>query len=90
MLVLSATWRNDHMRKLIDSERFKRLLRRTIRFLCKLAPISPTCKLDCSILEKIERILFGIPSDERPIYDDEKGLTNTTAPQKATGPVAKQ
>ena len=68
MLVLSATWRNPYLRKLIDQERFEFLLGRTIIFLRKLSPISPTCKLDCSILEKIQRVLFGTPPAEKPPY----------------------
>ncbi|KAM0714710.1 hypothetical protein Q7P37_009759 [Cladosporium fusiforme] len=71
MLVLSVTWRTEYMRKLIDPERFQRLLKRTIRFLRRLSPISPTCQLDCSILEKIQRVLFGIPPDIKPTYDSE-------------------
>lgn len=72
MLVLSATWRTEYLRKLIDQDRFQRLLGRTIGFLRKLSPISPTCQLDCSILEKIQRVLFGIPADEKPMYHGEK------------------
>lgn len=77
MLVLSATWRIPYMRKLIDQERFQNLLSRTIGFLRKLSPISPTCQLDCSILEKIQRVLFGIPPDEKPMYHGEKEFTNS-------------
>jgi hypothetical protein len=72
MLVLSATWRTHYLRKLIDQERFQTLLSRTIGFLRKLSAMSPTCQLDCSILEKIQRVLFGIPPDEKPIYHGEK------------------
>ncbi len=72
MLVLSATWRTEYLRKLIDPDRFQRLLSRTIGFLRRLAPISPTCQLDCSILEKIQRVLFGIPPEEKPMYHGEK------------------
>jgi hypothetical protein len=61
MLVLSATWRTAYLRKLIDQERFQTLLDRTICFLRKLSAISPTCQLDCSILEKVQRVLFGTP-----------------------------
>ena len=70
MLVLSATWRNPYLRKLIDQERFEFLLGRTIIFLRKLSPISPTCKLECSILEKIQRVLFGTPPAEKPVYSE--------------------
>jgi hypothetical protein len=68
MLVLSTTWRNPYLRKLIDPKRFEFLLERTICFLRKLSAISPTCELDCSILEKIQRVLFGIPPAEMPMY----------------------
>jgi hypothetical protein len=77
MLVLSATWRTHYLRKLIDQERFEFLLGRTISFLRKLSPISPTCQLDCSILEKIQRVLFGIPPEEKPMYHGEKEFTNS-------------
>ena len=59
MLVLSATWRTHYLRTLIDQDRFQVLLGRTIGFLRKLSAISPTCQVDCSILEKIQRTLFG-------------------------------
>jgi hypothetical protein len=72
MLVLSATWRTHYLRKLIDQERFQTLLSRTIDFLRKLSAISPTCQLDCSILENIQRVLFGIPPDEKPMHHDNK------------------
>jgi hypothetical protein len=65
MLVLSATWNTHYLRKLIDQDRFQVLLGRTIRFLRKLSSISPTCNLDCSILEKIQRVLFEVPADGR-------------------------
>jgi hypothetical protein len=68
MLVLSATWHIPYLRKLIDQERFEFLLGRTIIFLRKLSPISPTCQLDCSTLEKIQRVLFGNPPAELPMY----------------------
>jgi hypothetical protein len=70
MLVLSATWRTHYLRKLIDQERFETLLGRTISFLRKLSPISPTCQLDCSILEKIQRVLFGTPPAEKPVHSE--------------------
>ena len=77
MLVLSATWRTHYLRKLIDQEGFETLRGRTISFLRKLSPISPTCQLDCSILEKIQRVLFGIPPEEKPMYHGEKEFTNS-------------
>jgi hypothetical protein len=57
MLVLSAIWRTEHLRKLVNPDAFRRLLSRTISFLHRLSPISPTCQLDCSILEKIQRVI---------------------------------
>jgi hypothetical protein len=79
MLVLSATWRTHYLRKLIDPERFQPLLTRTIGFLRKLSAISPTCQLDCSILEKIQRVLFGIPADEKPMYTAKRNSTTLSA-----------
>ena len=70
MLVLSAAWHTPHLRTLIDQERFKFLLGPTIIFLRKLSPISPTCQLDCSILEKIQRVLFGTPPAEKPVHSE--------------------
>lgn len=79
MLVLAAVWRNKYMRQLVDKTPglFQSRLSRTIGFLRKLSSISPTCKLDCSILEKIQRVLFGIPADEKPMYHGEKEFTNS-------------
>jgi hypothetical protein len=79
MLVLSATWRTHYLRRLIDQERFQTLLSRTIGFLRKLSAISPTCQLDCSVLEKIQRILFGIPPDEKPIQHGEKVSSSSSS-----------
>lgn len=69
MLVLSATWRTHFLRKLIDQDRFQALLDRTICFLSKLSSISPTCRDDCKILEKIRLFLFGGPLDQKLIVD---------------------
>ena len=69
MLVLSATWRTHFLRKLIDQDRFQALLDRTIGFLSKLSSISPTCRDDCKILEKIRLFLFGGPLDQKLIVD---------------------
>jgi len=71
MLVLSATYYNRWLSKLVDPDRFRKLLERTIGFLRRLGPISPTCKIDCSILEKIHRHLFGVPQDEKYLYRNE-------------------
>jgi len=80
MLVLSATWRTPYLRKLIDQERFQYLLGRTIGFLRKLCAISPTCQLDCSILEKIQRVLFEIPPEVKPMYHSAKEVTDSFSP----------
>jgi len=80
MLVLSATWRTPYLRKLIDQERFQHLLGRTIGFLRKLSAISPTCQLDCSILEKIQRVLFEIPPEVKPMYQSAKKVTDSFSP----------
>ncbi|KAK5119423.1 hypothetical protein LTR85_007523 [Meristemomyces frigidus] len=71
MLVLSATFYNRYLNKLVPPERFQGLLERTISFLRRLAPISPTCNIDCSILEKIHRQLFGLPQDVKHFYRNE-------------------
>lgn len=71
MLVLSATYYNNYLKKLVPPERFQRLLERTISFLRRLAPISPTCNIDCGILEKIHRQLFDIPQDVKHFYRNE-------------------
>jgi hypothetical protein len=59
MLVLSAVWRTQLLRRLVDQDRFQGLLERTISFLDELSAISPTCQHDCDILKKIRRVLFG-------------------------------
>lgn len=72
MLVLSATFNQKHLRGLVDADRFSRLLQRTITFLRRLEPISPTCRHDCTLLEKISRKLFGVPDEARDVYKGEK------------------
>lgn len=59
MLVLSVTYYNTYLKSLINSEKLKGLLERTIQFLHRLAPISPTCSKDCDTLQSIYRLLFG-------------------------------
>lgn len=71
MLVLAATYHNRYMKSLVKKDDFQRLLERTIEFLRKLCPISPTCKHDCSILEKVHKLLFGIPPDAKHLYRNE-------------------
>ncbi|KAI9812570.1 MAG: hypothetical protein M1827_004559 [Pycnora praestabilis] len=58
LLVLSATYRSD-MQSLVPREKLENLLRRTISFLRRLAPVSPTLKTDTKILENVERVVFG-------------------------------
>lgn len=72
MLVLSATYHNGSLKKLVPAERFQALLERTIKFLRRLGPISPTCAIDCSILEKIHRRLFGVTSEAKHLFSNEK------------------
>lgn len=60
MLVLSATLESDYLTTLVDRDEFRRLMTRTIGFLRRLAPISETCRLDCGILEKFNKTIFGI------------------------------
>ena len=71
MLVLSATHYNKWLKTLVPVDRFQRLLERTIGFLRRLAPISPTCAHDCAILEKVTRLLFGVQADVKHVYRNE-------------------
>jgi len=72
MLVLAASYNSNYLKRFIQEERFRPLLDRTIGFLRRLAPISSTCALDCSILEKISRLLFPTPTaDVKQIYRNE-------------------
>lgn len=72
MLVLTATYYNSWLQGLVDRDKLQRLLERTIRFLRKLSPISPTCGHDCQILEKISKLLFGkVPEDAKHMYRNE-------------------
>lgn len=71
MLVLSATHYNKWLKALVPEARFHSLLERTIRFLRRHAAISPTCAHDCSILEKITSLLFGVSPDAKHIYQNE-------------------
>ena len=81
MLVLSATYYNKWLKTLVARDRFHGLLERTIRFLRRLSPISPTCAHDCSILEKITTLLFGVSPDQKHLYRNE-GIE--TQPASAT------
>lgn len=72
MLVLAAAYNNRYLRNFVDKDRFHQLIERTIGFLRRLAPISPTCAFDCSILERISRYLFATPlADTKMIYRNE-------------------
>lgn len=71
MLVLSAAYYNTWVKHFIDGPRFQGLLLRTIGFLRRLAPISPTCRIDCGILENIHALLFPLPSEEQRVYHGE-------------------
>lgn len=72
MLVLAASYHNTYLQNFVEKERFHRLIERTIVFLRRLAPISPTCYHDCGILERISRYLFATPTaDTKMIYRNE-------------------
>lgn len=71
MLVLSATYQNAYLKTLVPAERFHQLLERTIAFLRKLAPISPTCMVDCGILEKFNNHLFPAANELPGVYKNE-------------------
>lgn len=72
MLVLAASYHNVYLKTLVDKERFSALIERTINFLRRLTPISPTCYHDCGILERISRLLFSQQTaDEKIIYRNE-------------------
>ncbi|KYG40518.1 hypothetical protein M433DRAFT_77825 [Acidomyces richmondensis BFW] len=84
LLVLSATYYNSWLSKLVDPNRFRVLLERTIGFLWRLAPISPTCNVDCRILEMIRRHIFEVPQDENHLYRNERGEGDFTAKPMST------
>lgn len=72
MLVLAASYHNVYLKEFVPKERFQQLIERTIVFLRRLAPISPTCYHDCGILERISRLLFATPTaDAKMIYRNE-------------------
>lgn len=68
MLVLAAAYHSRVMKPSVPAQRFESLLQRTIGFLRKLVNISPTCQLDCQILEEIQGLLFGVPEDMKGAY----------------------
>lgn len=71
MLVLCATFTTDYMKQIVQTDKFRERLHRTIGFLRKLAPISPTCAADCGILEKFNNLLFPVSSEQPDIYHNE-------------------
>ena len=71
MLVLSAAYQSNILRSWVPQERFQYLIERTITFLRRLAPISPTSAADCGILEKFNNILFPTASEEPNVYKNE-------------------
>lgn len=80
MLVLAASFHNPYLHNFIDKDRFQQLIERTIVFLRRLAPISPTCYHDCHILEAISRLLFATPTaDAKQIYRNEYEPRSATA-----------
>ena len=82
MLVLAAAFYSGTAKFLVPEETFVRLLERTIQFLRRLRPISPTCALDCQILEKIQRHLF--PPDD-PAFKNEKQLSDPASATASFG-----
>lgn len=71
VLVLCAVYHNEWSRKLVEADKLSELLDRTISFLRKLSPISPTCKADCGILEKFRNLLFPIKEEAKAVYKEE-------------------
>lgn len=71
MLVLSAVYNSEYMKTLVPEHKFKKLLQRTIGFLRRLSPISPTCSADCVILEKFQHTLFGVGEELKGVYANE-------------------
>lgn len=57
MLVLTAVFASGHLKTLLPEAECHRLLGRTIAFLRQISAISPTCLVDCEILEKLNSIL---------------------------------
>lgn len=77
MLVLCAVYNNNWLHNMVSGEKLKQLLLRTIKFLRRLAPISPTCKADCGILEKFRNHLFPITDDAKSVYKEESVQPNS-------------
>lgn len=81
MLVLSAAFYTPWLKAFVDTERFEQLLSRTITFLRRWARISPTCAIDCQILEKVSLCLFGA-GDQKDVYHNE--VEPLSGPQSTT------
>ena len=60
MLVLAATY-TSNLKSLVDGEKLRKLLDRTINFLMQSRYISPTLRKDAEILTVIRRELFDQP-----------------------------
>ena len=58
MLVLAAVYKS-RLRQLIDKSVLDKLLARTIKVLRRLAPNSPTLKVDAQILENTRKVING-------------------------------
>lgn len=57
-LVLAAT-RNSWLKSLVSEDDLMRVLNRTISFLRKLSPLSPSLQADAMILENTRKIISG-------------------------------
>lgn len=82
MLVLTAIFASGHFEILLPEAEYHRLLGRTIAFLRRISAISPTCSIDCSILEKLNGILplsrQGGPYDHaNPVRSEERSECST-------------
>ncbi len=75
MLVLPATFYNNLTKHIVPEKPFRRMLKRTIEFLRRLSYISPTCAIDCQILEGTYRVLFDRPLEEKHHHRDEGVVT---------------
>lgn len=71
--MLTAVVKSSIFKSLVPEEEYHRLLKRTIAFLRRLSPISPTCQADCGILEKFSNTLFGLErnQDLKDVYHNE-------------------
>ncbi|KAM0707289.1 hypothetical protein Q7P35_005527 [Cladosporium inversicolor] len=61
VLVLCDVYWHPDLCQLVDEANLRHLLSRTISFLEQLAPISPTCRLDCLVLKKAQKLIFSMP-----------------------------